>query len=504
MMKKITLLILAAFVLAGCGMQDGTSTNLQEIPGGVEQGNGLVQYENSVMGLKFAYPRNWSLSESADKKQVQLNNAAVAGVFTTSLEFSYLTQLEGRSFKSVAELRSYIESSRPDRKWREVVMLSNLGVMWSESVGMKDKAEYFILDQNHFVIHVNYSADRKFDGEKIVREIIRGMILDEEPPVIESVWFDKAEVRPGERIRLHVKASDRLSGVQIESMGGKSRNQSISGYLTTQNGAVGYFFPKLPGWSDAITMNLALQAQPFVGRFMYLGDDLYSYEIRIPEKAPLGDMALVQLEVSDYFGNKTRIAIYEEDSTRNALEKYQVYRGRLDSRPVRPSQSSLDRVGFRVTADPGHQEDRAAPKISDLYFDKTSLDLGDLKISMYLLFEDDSEVPYERYRSVEFSKEEEDIALTWSAPEFASFDYCAGNLTGSYEKLGRNFYRRVLDLTPCKFSIEESIRKTGLVQTRVVVKPTSLTAWDANGLRAEIKEDVLSAIPRAKFFIRLK
>jgi hypothetical protein len=461
---------------------------------GVEQGNGVVVYDNPAMGVKFSYPAGWKLLEDTDRTSAKLTSPDSSA----SLTFSYTPSLDGRRFDGAAALTAYLKQAQPAHAWGDLNMLGSAGAAWSEAAGTLDTAEYYLLDSHDFILHVSLTADARFPAEGVVREILRSMILDEEPPVVSAVGFDRAEVRPGETVHLMVHAHDRLSGIQLESMGGKPRDQGDWHFdLDTQRGALGYADLPFPARysekpEDQVATDLIFRALPLAGQFRYAGDDTYVYDVAVPPSAPLGEIALNILDVSDYFGNKTRLSLFYGND-----EGFGSTYLKCDATNNLGKDSGIARASFRVVDphDPSYQPDSRPPELADLYFDQTSIDLSTPTIAMDLVARARDEILWSKWSSDVFAKDE-DIQFDFNID--GGLSNCVSK-TG-VERIEKNHYRFHLDFSQC---VAQG-RFANLTQTRIVVKPMYVRLRSAIGVHAEVRDAALERIPRARFYIRLR
>ncbi|MBI2026827.1 MAG: hypothetical protein HYS98_03340, partial [Deltaproteobacteria bacterium] len=189
-MKLKLLLCIILFGALSCA-DKGLFDNLNNSSGGVEnsgveQGNaGMRHYTNNLMGIEFEYPENWNLDESEDKKNVTLDDKSITKIDeeTSTLSFSYLTNLAGKRFDNFEELKIHLKKEQPAKEWEEVLMLSNNSYYWVEAQGMFEIGEYYVYDSNSFILKVQYRFKRGVIGEHIIKGIIRAMFIDEEEPV---------------------------------------------------------------------------------------------------------------------------------------------------------------------------------------------------------------------------------------------------------------------------------------------------------------------------------
>ena len=292
---------------------------------GVEQGNGIIHYSNEIMGIEFDVPERWTLVENPERTSVKLNNSQIAlPDFVTEISFSYSSILDNMRFENSKDLGEYIRKTRSQYEWSNVRLLNYEGVVRKTRVGFSESADYFVIGREKFILSISYHSNTDANGDKIVSEIMKTLVLDDEPPVFQEIYFDKAEVKPGEKVKLYVRVVDALSGVQVETMGRKFREQDGRNWdLETWRGTLGYRMT-VPDDLKSPSYDLVAQALPFVDNFTYLGDDLYVYEFQIPRFAPLGEIVANTIEASDYFGNKARITLFSPDQKR-LLDKYDLY-----------------------------------------------------------------------------------------------------------------------------------------------------------------------------------
>ncbi|MBI2026762.1 MAG: hypothetical protein HYS98_03000 [Deltaproteobacteria bacterium] len=456
-MKIRMLLCVLLFGVLSCGEKSifDPLNNGSNDPGisGVEQGNaGMKHYENNLMGIKFEYPENWNLNESEDKKNVIIDDKPITKVDeeTSTLSFSYLTNLDGKRFDNFDKLKIHLRKEQPAKEWEEVLMLSNNTFYWVETQGMFEIGEYYVYDSNSFILKVQYRFKRGIIGEHIIKGIMRSMFIDEEAPEVEKVWFDKKTVKPGENLILFVKMRDKLSGINRIGMG------NFLGYkLSPQH--FGLEFDRVGAFPEF------LGAFPFqYNHFKYRGDDTYFYELNIPLYAPLGKIVMNNLSVQDYFGNETRMKMHlwsgkwldpigdplkDSNFSHEWLDFYLVYDP--DSRRDGQNSGTIPSAQVEIV-DPerdDYQQDLEAPKIIDAYFDKTFIvgGVGE-NIEVTLELDDLSEVRYENARIKFGDKYSEDCQRrigSWvmkkknviSAP--FNFDGCIGMRNWLGRKIGQ-------------------------------------------------------------------
>lgn len=502
-------IVLTTLIVGGCrGKKDhGPQQGDLNSSNGVEQGNGMVQYQNSVLGLSFDYPKPWRLQENETRTRVELDNSPVAEVsLVSSIRFEYSTNIKGVRFSKSDELLSYLKEIYPERNWTALAMLGSKGFISKEVSKKRERQTVYLLDRNRFVLFVEMSTLPDFHGQEVIRAILRSMMIDEEAPVIEEIRFDRTEVKPGETVNLLVKVTDQISGVQIQSMGQKPRfNSSWSWYLHSRNGFMGYVLPPfnkegpvyVAQWSEWT------RSQPFSGDFISLGDDWYSYTLQLPEFSPQGEMAVNLFEVSDYFGNWTRISLFgfNDHSLENNYHVSQVSNPSMNNRGREVEQNNpLKKASFMITHPmrSDYHEDKEPPRLKDIYFSRTSIGQEDMTIDMTLVFEDDSDIYYEyfgNHNSYHPTLITHDIEF--STNEVDGGGSCAKRLT-PFVKLEKNTFRIKLDYSNCWDRFKT------LPQDRLIIKPSHISVTDAIGLHGNFKSDEINAIPTAAFYVRIR
>ncbi len=246
------LLFFGTLSLSSCEKRDG-ARNASTIEG-VGQGNGMNLYANSEMNIEFSYPSSWILIESVDKKKVRLE--APSGDQKNYIQFDYATQLNGQRFNNIGELFTYLKNQFPEKKWSKKGYGKAEAVYTIASDDTFELGEYHLIDKRGFILNIDYKFMKRISSEAIIRGIMSSVLIDEESPVVQRVWFEPSTVRPGEKIKLFIEVYDDLSGINLEKFGNidPSGNRDLGNQFLNdyRRGLVGY---SMPGHLDYILNN---------------------------------------------------------------------------------------------------------------------------------------------------------------------------------------------------------------------------------------------------------
>jgi hypothetical protein len=206
-------------LFTSCSSKDQNNSQQEDLQG-VGQGNGMLVYQNNTMGLKFSYPSAWTLTENNDKTFASFNIPVVAGSDEKwYLNFSYVSTIFDSQPKTPEDLKKILDLKIPSKKWNIKNFSGREVVYASEQLKKNEWANYYILDQRGNILQIEYLFGKTLEPEKFIRTIMKSILIDDEAPVIQRVWFDQSQVIPGSILRLYAEITDDLSGVDLETLG---------------------------------------------------------------------------------------------------------------------------------------------------------------------------------------------------------------------------------------------------------------------------------------------
>ena len=393
---QIVFLILAMILIAAC--EDG-KLDSSGGAGGSVVGNGNLPdagprlYSNELMGVNFSYPRNWNIEEAQDRTRVALSaptelspveqppNSGGVARRASRIEFEILNQLDGVRFNSEAELMSHLRNREPNLPWQEARFIGRRNGLWhqSETVGRRH-AEYFVIDENLNVLRISYEGTSSFDGLATIDAIIRDMTIDDEAPVVERIFFEPAQAKAGETVKVVVIARDELSGVEPLSMKGRPM---AALQVDLRDTVIGFNIPYAryrPGLAQAFPVN---------GDFIAKGDSRYEYEFRIPETVPAGELVVASLFIKDRKGNGRWLSL-NKDPGHNDLYSFHGSYYDISGSYVR-TLTSIRREGVAVEQENG-VGDTTPPVLNSVRFDRSLLTRTNPIQRIYLRLSDDSSI----------------------------------------------------------------------------------------------------------------
>ncbi|MGE3973404.1 MAG: hypothetical protein AB7F59_02625 [Bdellovibrionales bacterium] len=341
-------IVLSALIGSGCNKASESPGANPSTAYEVEQGNGMVRYQNVAMNISFDYPRSWRLLEEAPNKVSLDNSTTIPNQDESSkIEFGLYPDLDGTRVTSQEDLKKYLESRWPSMRWKKTTMVRKEGFWHEEASGNFRKGTYYLIDQNYNILYIHYTAFKKSDGIKVIEGIVKDLSIDFEGPQVLSVHFDRTEVKPGETVTLTIVADDELSSVDPLSISWASTRCGHSG--PSVGSAIGYkrndTFNKY-GWFQC----------PYELRdeVRVISSNKFEYKLKIPTYAPAGTLRLQTLRLADIKGNRTQLFAYRDEDD--------VYYG-----------YDLKIVEVKVLNEAGFTPDLDKPKIVDVFFEKSKL-----------------------------------------------------------------------------------------------------------------------------------
>lgn len=387
------------------------SEQKQENVQGVGQGNGMLVYQNNTMGLKFNYPSVWALTENSDRTAAFFNipvvkESTASEAFNEKwyLNFSYVSTLFDLQPKTPEELKKIIDQNIPEKKWA----IKNFGgrevVYTTEQLQKNEWANYYILDQRGNILQIEYLFGKTLEPEKFIRTIMTSILIDDEAPVIQRVWFDKPQVTPGSTLRLYVEITDDLSGVDFESIGFRKYYYGGSfatiGYNTDQLTAIGSTSSceKIQGYQyDIARCELSHQYTILLkNKFKYLEGNIFYYDIPVSAHAPLGELVLTRFDVKDTQGNSAQLDAIKKLETEQ-FSKYEYYSScSTVISQAEKCQTNSPKVITTEIIQPttgNYIPDLKRPELTDLYWSSPSVIFDrNMELNLNLQFSDESPI----------------------------------------------------------------------------------------------------------------
>lgn len=151
--------------------------------GGVGQGNGFTAFSSAVIGVSFTYPKRWELHESADQRQVHVDNSPLAsqGQKISHVDFSVSYDLFQQSVRSTEEMKEILAKRWPDRSWAYVTFRTGpTGYAWQgRSANQAYLGEYYLLDPKHRVLKISYEAYEDLNGSDAIKGIVASVAVSD-------------------------------------------------------------------------------------------------------------------------------------------------------------------------------------------------------------------------------------------------------------------------------------------------------------------------------------
>lgn len=407
--RSAVTIILAGLMLSACGDQKNTR-KLDNIKGNQNLNNQSETtnfYTNSTLGITFRLPDKWSLENSEDKTQVRIHNKAVMGDSDqiTSMEVAILDNLNNKSITSDAALKGHLENEFPTREWKSVQALGNSGYFSKSYLEGEENGEIYVYDaRNQRLLSLKYQTWFKQVAKVQLANVMKTMIIDDEVPSIQDIKFVPDTAKPGDKVKLVVKASDALSGIDlsgfISALNPYPIESPLYGYLpglqADGNG---------DGSSEYTYSQIFKINQPFT----QIDAETFEYEFTLPENAPKGRLSFGMIEVKDYYGNAAKYTLGNSQQAIGSVGEAARFKCETDcgdfmksynrfyQSPVNlqvvQEKSSVERADLFVdTNDTNHIEDSVGPKVKDIYFAPTFVSKNQSTIKLIVEFEDESEI----------------------------------------------------------------------------------------------------------------
>lgn len=407
--KSVTSLCLIGLILGSCG--EGKNTRkLDKVTGKqqVQQSESMAFYTNSTIGVSFKLPQNWTLSESENKSQVVINNKAVVGDSNqiTSLEIALLASLNNKSITSDAALKSHLENEFPQKSWKRVQAFGKNGYFAKSFTEDEENGAVYVYDERtKQLLSLKYQTWFKQQAKAQLAEVMRAMLIDDKQPIIEEIKFIPDSAKPGDKVKLVIRASDEHSGINLSGF-----TPSINPY-PINSPLLGY----LPGVQDDRNGNgtsLYRYSQVFkVNRpFIQVDAQTFEYEFTVPANAPEGRISFGMVEVKDYYGNTATYTLGQEkqavatvgekprfecknSSCTDFIKSYhRIYTNPENGTEVMEA-TSLERADLVIATDNAdHINDISGPEVKDIYFNQAFITKKASSIKLIVEFEDDSEI----------------------------------------------------------------------------------------------------------------
>jgi len=400
-MIKFTLMLglLVAF-LQGCQFSSEQNKKLSSsftpnsLNGGVGQGNGLIVYSNDVIGVNFSYPESWSLTESSDRKKLNLSNSKTSSGQTniSSIDFSTESLLDGTRIKSFEELEAYVHEHFPTSNWKKIQILNKDALVAKETTEDNERANYYVFDEkDQHILIIRYCAWPDFNGRSIINAIVASLLIDDEAPHLVSIKFSPSSAKQGETVKILVEAYDSLSGIDVE---GFSKTQSP---YPKYPPLLGYLIPE-PTFSPSISF--LSQEFKVLRPFKFVGNNTYESSFTIAPNAPLGDLVLSGIALRDYSGNEVTYKLNRENApymigfVEETDDYFRISSDYFDDRWTL-EKSNVKKAQLKILASghPSSIEDKKGPELVDAYFDKSMVIVKkDSTINLFVELKDESEI----------------------------------------------------------------------------------------------------------------
>jgi hypothetical protein len=487
----LVILLATLILISGCGSKNSAPNSATA--DGVGQGNGMISYSNEKMGIAFQYPITWELEELYDQTKVLLRSNQNSS--RNSMEFSYETAVNGVRVSSIEELKSTLDASNPEIEWKQK-NISKYQVVYAITLNSNLEAgQYYILDQRGFILEISYQFERILQSEKIIRAIMSSILIDEDAPIINRIWFDKTEALPGEKVTLFVEAYDELSGINLEEFG---NGKEFAPYPWVRN-LIGYKLPTVRNSYNILRQDVGDNSLIFSfhiikNKFKLYDNNTYYYEFIIPKNAPPGPIILTTLMISDYSGNELKVRALNELYD-DLLDYYTEMTYASGSWTGHEKQAKYPISPLKIIApsdDPSYIADRNPPELVEIYFSKVSITTNDT-IDIFLKAKDESLIKNQLF-SNSLSDHFQHISFSLYGNYKLSGDDCPQKLY-PWKMIERNLFQTTLSFAKC-YKNYESIGAVASNSYQSLVHVLDVKLYDEMGRKSEIR--VNTTDPKAK------
>ena len=270
----------------------------------------------------------------------------------------------------------------------------------------REEAYFYVLDEkDRNIIYVHYESYLNFAGREFIKDIIRTLVVDDEAPILEEIYFEPSSASPGEVVQLIVRVRDDLSGIDMESFGQSNIpvpwiygfKPSIFPYISVMNVL-----------DDNLGINYLQGVRGLTTGFTPIGYNQYSYPIILPLTAPGQKISLTKLFLRDRDGNMVAYTLdyqFSPSHDRNDYSKSTGHYEILDKGEEKYNRLFTNKVGLNsidtvVKTDlsmavleinnSSDNGDNTPPKLIDAYFDKTLVFKENSNLKLHLKVEDNT------------------------------------------------------------------------------------------------------------------